>query len=91
MGDGEASRQELENLWRKRLEDAKIRLDLTRNYLKEVQRDLKSGTIPPSDGRYAHQRAQQAETLAFEHYKRVLKTFTAFLLTGKIPDEQDAP
>ena len=76
MSDIQPTGQELENLWQKRVADAKVRLDLTRNYLKEVQRDRKSGMLPPSDGQYAHHRALQAETLAIEHYRRVLNTLT---------------
>jgi hypothetical protein len=74
MSDIQPTGQELENLWQKRVEDAKVRLDLASQHVKEVQRDLKSGTIPLSDGRYAHHRALQAETLAIEHYRRVLNT-----------------
>jgi hypothetical protein len=76
MSDIQPPGQELENLWQKRVEDAKVRLDLASQYVKEVQRDLKSGTIPSSDGRYAHHRALQAETLALKHYQRVLNTLT---------------
>ena len=47
MGDTQTTRQELENLLGKRLEDAKFRLDLASKYVKEVERDLKSGTISP--------------------------------------------
>jgi hypothetical protein len=89
MSDGQPTRQELENLWRKRLEDAKVQLDLVRNYLKEVQCDLKSGELHPSEGQYTHQWALRAETLALQHYQHVLKTLSDLLLTGKIPDEQD--
>jgi hypothetical protein len=91
MGDGEASRQELENQLRERVANAKVRLDLARNYVREVQRDLKSGTITESDGHHAHQYALQAETLALQHYQSVLNTLSTLVLTGKIPDEQDGP
>ena len=91
MSEIQPSPEELKNQWLRTLADAKIRLDLARNYLKEVQGDLKSGTIPSTDGRYAHHRALQAETLAIRHYRRVLNTFTALVLTGKVPDKQDAP
>jgi hypothetical protein len=91
MSDIQTTRQELENLWRKRVEDAKIRLDLASKYVKEVQRDLKAGTIPSPDGHYAYQHGLRVETLAVKHYRRVLNTLSVLRLTGKIPDEQDAP
>jgi hypothetical protein len=91
MGETQPTRQELENLWKTRVGDAKVRLDLASQYVKEVQRDLKAGAIPSADGRYAHHRALQAETLAIKHYRRVLNNFTALMLNGKIPDEQDTP
>jgi hypothetical protein len=91
MSDIQPTHQELESQLRERVADAKVRLDLTRNYLKEVQRDLKSGMLPPSDGRYAHHRALQAETLALDHYQHVLKTLSGLVVDGKIPDEQEPP
>jgi hypothetical protein len=87
----EPSRQELENQLRKLLADAKIRLEIARNHVRKVQCDLKSGALPPAEGRYAHHRALQAETLALDHYQHVLKTLSDLVLTGKIPDEQDRP
>jgi hypothetical protein len=89
MSEIQPIHQELENQLREQLADAKAELDLVRNYLKEVQRDLKSGELHPSEGQYTHQWALRAETLALQHYHRVLKTFSD-LLNGKIPDEQDA-
>jgi hypothetical protein len=91
MGDSEASHQELETLLRKRVADAKVRLDLASNHLSEVQRDLKSGALPPSEGQYAYHRALQAETLALSYYHSVLKVFSTLVLDCKIPDEQDTP
>ena len=46
MSDIHPTRQELESRWQKRVEDAKIRLDFASKYVKEVQRDQRSGTIP---------------------------------------------
>ena len=73
------------------MEDAKVRLDLANKYVREVERDLKSRTIPSPDGQYAHQHALRAETLALKHYRRVLNTLSVLVLTGKVPDERDMP
>jgi hypothetical protein len=78
-------RQDLENLWRKRVADAKVQLDLASNYLREVQAVLKSGIIPLTDGQYAYHHAQRAEILALTHYQSVLNTWSVLVLTGKIP------
>jgi hypothetical protein len=91
MRDIQSTRQELENLWRKRVEDAKIQLDFASKYVKEVQRDLKAGTIPSPDGHYAYQHGLRVETLALKHYRRVLNTLNELVLHGKIPDEQEPP
>ena len=81
------TRQELESLWRKHVEDAKVRLDFASKYVKEAHRDQKSGTIPSTDGNYAYQYAFRAETLAIRHYRRILNTLGDLVLHCKIPDE----
>jgi hypothetical protein len=86
IGDSEASPQELENQLLQTLEDAKVLLDLASNHLREVQRDLKSGTIPSPNGRYAYQQALRAEMLALKHYRLVVDTLSVLVLDGKIPD-----
>jgi hypothetical protein len=87
MGDATPDRDKLEDLWRKRLTDAKLRLDSARNDVKEVQRDLPSDDIPAPDGRFAYSRALRAESFALAEYKRVLRIFTDLTRNGKIPDE----
>ena len=72
----EPSRQELEQQLRKLVPDAKILLDITRDHLRKVQRDRRSGALTPSAGRDTHQQARQAETLALEYYQHVLKTLS---------------
>ena len=79
MSEIQPSHQELENQLREQVADAKVRLELARNYLKEVQRALEAGTIPPPNGQYAYQDALRAETLALKHYQRVLKTLSILI------------
>ena len=83
------SRQDLENLWRLRLNDAKIRLDFARTYVKEVQADLQSGTVPEPDGSFGFQKALRAENFALADYGRVLGIFTDLVVRGKVPDAND--
>ena len=63
--------QEIEQLWRRRLDDAKLRLDYATSYAKG--RD---------DGW-----ARRAHETALAEYIRVLRIFTDLVVDGKIPDE----
>jgi hypothetical protein len=81
MDDSHTNRRTLEDLWRSRLNYAKLQLDLTRNHLKEIQRDLRVGD------KGAYWRAVRAEKLAGVEYHRVLGIFTSLVVDGEIPDE----
>jgi hypothetical protein len=79
------SRQQLEDEWRQRALDAKLRLQLARDYVREVQRDLQRGSVPAADGNFAQQHALRAENLALRHYRDVLRTLADLVVRGKIP------
>lgn len=81
-------RRDLEELWRERLKDAKLRLEFAYNYVKEVQKDLEAGGVPAPDGNFAFARAIKAENFALAEYNRVLRIFGDLLVQGKIPDER---
>ena len=83
-----SERQVLEKVWLDRLRDAKLRLDFTQNYFKEVQKDYSS--LSAADGQYALQRAVRAENVALREYNHVLKIY-ADLLKGIIPNVDDWP
>ena len=87
---GGANPDQLERLWRQRMRDAQLRLDFARNYLKEVQRDFPSGTVPPPDGAFAHHKALRAENAALAEYHRVLRVYTDLVLHGTIPAEKES-
>jgi hypothetical protein len=76
-------RQQIEELWRRRLADAKLRLDFARQYLNEVQRDQRDGTVPAADGNFAYRNALRAENYALAEYSRILRTFTHLVVGGK--------
>ena len=86
-----ATREELERHWRKRVRDARIRLQFARSYLKELQQDLKSGAIPPPDGDFVYRRAIQADREALDDYARLLRIFTDLVVYGKPPIEKQKP
>ena len=79
-------RQQLEDLWCRRLGDSKLQLDFARNYLAEVQRDFPPDDTSP-DGQYALQHALRAENLALAEYRRVLRIYTDLVMEGKLPEE----
>ena len=87
MGDAAPNREALEQLWRDRVNDVKLRLDFARSYAKEVREDVHRGAVPSPDGSFAYQRALRMETLALAEYVRVMRIFSALVLEGKIPDE----
>ena len=57
-------RKAIEELWRQRLKDAKLRVDFAQIYLKEVVRDFPPREISNADGNFAYQRAVKAENSA---------------------------
>ena len=81
------SREELEKLWHRRVQEAKLRLDFARNYAREVQQDLQAGVIHPADGEFARRRALEGESAALANYQKVLRIYDDLLVHGKIPDD----
>lgn len=77
-------RKALEELWLKRLRDAKLAVDFAHNYFNEVQKDLSS--LPSTDGQYALGRAVHAENVALRQYNRVLRIYTD-LVKGIMPND----
>jgi len=91
MGNWNSERRTLEELWRCRLQDARLRLDFARNYTKEIQRDFPNNEIPSPDGAYAQQRAIRGENAALAQYRRVLEIYTNLVTRGEIPAETAWP
>ena len=77
----------LEELWRQRRDDAKLRLDFARNFLTEVLKDSPPGVIQTSDGTFAYRQAVKAESSALREYARVLRIYHDLVVNGIIPDE----
>ena len=75
----------LEELWRKHVADAKLRLDFARNYVAEVSLDF---PIPSSsDGTVALRHAMRAEMLALQEYNRVLRIYERLVVDGVVSNE----
>lgn len=83
-------REELEDLWRTRVAEAKLRFDTARNRTNAIVRDFPlEGTS--SDGLYAYRVALRAEGDALAEYNRVLRIYTDLVHDGVIPAEDQWP
>jgi hypothetical protein len=83
--DRPPSREELENLWRTRLDKAADRYNTAKKTYRLVADEDRQGLTPSPDGRYAIRQARQEEAAARAEYIRVLRIFTDLILHGKIP------
>jgi len=87
MSSPTPDRKALEDLWRLRLHDAKLRLDLARNYLKEFLEDFSLKDLSRAEGKFAWQEAVRAESLAQREYSRLRRVYRDLTINGVIPDE----
>ena len=79
-------RQELENLWKRRSDAAKQKLDAASAKLREVERDIHAGSTEETD--YVYRQAIRAETDALIERARVLRIYTDLMAHGTIPEEE---
>ena len=80
-------RKELQDLWRTRLRDAGLHLDVACQHTKEMQQDAAASVLPPVDGNFALLKALREENLARQEYNLTLQFYKDLLLNGVIPDE----
>ena len=85
--EAEHTRQNLEHLWKARVENVKTRLDFATHHLKEIGDDHRLGRIPPTDPE-ARDNAIRAYTEVLAEYVSVSKIYQDLVLHGKIPEEQ---
>ena len=81
------SRQELEDLWRDRLDEAHRRYEIAK-LAGNVSVEDTGDDIPQADGQFALSTALRGESFALKEYLRVLKIFNALVIEGKIPDPE---
>jgi len=59
----------------KRLDSARLRVELAQSFRLEVERDIQTGLIPPQNAREARQRAVYGEWFAAEQFQRAVNTY----------------
>jgi hypothetical protein len=79
-----ATRQMLEDSWRLRLEEARVRYRKATDQYRKVLQDQPDGRLHNPNGALAL--ARQAESEALAEYTRVLRAFTGLTVNGKIPE-----
>ena len=90
MSDQKSTQKDLVQLWGNRLNDARLRLDFTRNFMREIEKDVQAGAIPSSNGELAFREALRAEREALAQFGRVLRIYIDLVVHGKMPGcEQD--
>lgn len=84
MGSAPQSRLELEDLWRNRVHEARVRYLKAREDLLRVRLNYAHG-VPSRDGQYAVVKAQRIEIWALEAYSRAMKILHDLQVDGKLP------
>jgi DNA-binding NarL/FixJ family response regulator len=74
-------------LWR-RLQDAKLQLDVAHQQITKAKEDKISGTVPSADGNYAHTLTLHDHELAVTNYLKALGDLKAALLANQQVDAQ---
>ena len=81
-------RKELDELWRNRVAQAKLRFDLARNRTNAIVRDFPLADTSP-DGRDGYRHAIRLENLALAEYNRVRQIYADLVTGGAVPDEDE--
>ena|SRR5215469_6366541 len=89
MSSPAPDRKGLEEIWHKRVKDARLRLDRAMNDVMQVQRDFPAAVIPPPDSNFALRKARHAESTALTEYGHVLRIYTDLIVHGIIPNEAE--
>jgi CheY-like chemotaxis protein len=84
-----ADRQELENIWRERVEQSGRRYKAATTDCRRLLGQAPDGLTPNPDSPLA--RARQVESEALAEYARVLRVFTQLTVHGILPEEQSMP
>ena len=77
----------LKEKWLQRLNDAKLRLEFARSFVREVTEDCASGAIVAPDSGLAYRQALSAKRAAVDEFARIAEIVKNLLVHNTIPDE----
>src|SRR5215475_4826469 len=80
------SKQELEDFWRQRLREARLKYEEASKAFKATWGEHFETRLT-ADPTHAIQQARKAESRALSQYMRVLQVFTDLVVDGKLPPE----
>ena len=86
MGPG-SNRQKFERQYSELLESRRRAYTCAREGTADILRQLKAGGYIEPDGSQAYKNALVAERIALKGYMEALSTFSEFVLSGKIAEE----
>ena len=84
MDNSQRARLLLQELWKERLEFARLKLEAAKLRL-EVAKELQS-QAPSADGAHAFRRALETKRRASTKYTLALRIFTDLVVEGKVPE-----
>jgi hypothetical protein len=80
------SLDELEVLWRDRLQVARLELNTAVAHRYAVLSELENGKLPTGGILEALRRSELSEQVARDHFGSVLNAFTRLILDGRVPE-----
>jgi hypothetical protein len=86
MGAPQPSRQQLEDLWRSKVERALADYRQSKEQYSAVLANLMATPPPSPDGLQTLRKAHQAEASALEEYLQAVRTFNKLVLDGVLPE-----
>ena len=88
MSDADHTRQNLEHLWKIRVDNVKTQLDTATNHLKKIGNYYASSKTPPAEPD-TRENAIRVYTEALTEYVSVSKVYQDLVLHGRVPDREE--
>jgi hypothetical protein len=85
MGPPTRARQAMEDLWRERMQNARMAYVDARRATRVAESQYPRGVTPAPDGAFAINQALKIENAALSEYRRVVAIFTDLVVHGKVP------
>ena len=85
MSDPALTPQELDSIWRQRLQSALRQYEAAKAETAKLWDEHVHGITPTADGAFAFQKALQQEVMALNEYRRVLDVYYQLAVHGNQP------